>query len=518
MKKLAVFLVCLSLFLCCIPVAAATEPTVSLSFEKKEISVGEEVDLLLGLSSDVTHFSANIQYNNYFSYTSDGLGFDRVQVEYTLNFTPGSEPHVISCYATATGNASVTLTKITLTTQSGTVSYPNITASIIVNPEYTYIYTKEDLNKVRNNLDGAYKLMNDIVFTDADFSKNGAFYNDGFGWIPIGAVVKTPFTGEFNGNGFSIKGLKINKAYYNYCGLFGVNKGKIRNLRIENAYIDGRIGINMSVSASAPQVISGGIDYEDKEVWTPPDDSITEDSLNSYDRTGVSTANLGTVCGFNLGTVKEVYCSGVVIGNSATGGIAGRNNASIYECATNTEVVSESIAGGIAGVGGSYSKIYDVTTDGGVTGVMAGGILGSASGSVSRAYVLSEIISDDVFASFGKDDGVTAAEVYAFGSFESDGKTVIKDLTELSALRFTQGNWTYTSVKPYPTALADLVETVIPGDINSDSAVNGTDLALLKLYLAGASKIDEAAGDYNCDGSCNGTDLALLKLYLAGAV
>lgn len=515
LKRLTAFFLCFC-FCCSLVTVSAAEPTVSISFDKAEITVGENAQLVISVSSNVTKFSANIAYNNYFlSYMGNGLGFDINSGEYTVSFTPSSEPFYVTCVSSNSGSATVTLTDIVCETAEGTVTLSDVSAKITVNPEYTPIYTKEDLNNIRNNLSGNYILMNDITFTSADFAENGLFYNDGFGWIPIGAVVKTPFTGEFNGNGYTVSGLKINKAYYNYCGLFGVSKGVIKNVRVKDSFVDGRTGINMSVAADTVQPAGDDIDYEDKNVWTEPDDSITEESLANYDRTGVSTANLGIICGFNLGSIKESYCSGVVIGNNAAGGIAGRSNGSIYLCATNAEVVSETVAGGIAGVTGSYSKIYDVVTEGGVTGVAAGGLIGNANGSVTRAYVLSQIISDETFASFGKDAGVTASEVYAFGDLNSEGKTEIMEMSDLPSLRFTAGEWTYTSVMPYPTPLADLIKTALPGDLNGDGIVNTVDLAIMKLALAGVEQTDETAGDLNGDGEMNTVDLAALKLQLA---
>ena len=78
--------------------------------------------------------------------------------------------------------------------------YPHLTE---VPEGYIGIYTPEDLNKIRNNLDKNYILMNDISFSDEDFQENGEYYNDKQGWIPIGSE-SSPFTGIFNGNSYSI--------------------------------------------------------------------------------------------------------------------------------------------------------------------------------------------------------------------------------------------------------------------------------------------------------------------------
>lgn len=59
------------------------------------------------------------------------------------------------------------------------------------------VYTVEDLDAVRHDLDGKYILMNDITFTDG----NAPF-------IPIGSA-EEPFTGQFDGNGYVIRDLVI---------------------------------------------------------------------------------------------------------------------------------------------------------------------------------------------------------------------------------------------------------------------------------------------------------------------
>ncbi len=90
-----------------------------------------------------------------------------------------------------------------------------------------YIYTKEDLNNVRNDLDGMYILMNDIEFTEADFTYGGAFYNGGKFWEPF--VTNSSgswFSGIFYGNGYTIKGLKSSYSG-TQSSIFGYSTGLI---------------------------------------------------------------------------------------------------------------------------------------------------------------------------------------------------------------------------------------------------------------------------------------------------
>lgn len=118
--------------------------------------------------------------------------------------------------------------------------------------EYTPISTPAELDSVRNNLAGKYYLTADIVFTADDFASGGAFYNGGIGWLPIGARSTGGFTGTFDGNGHTIKGLYCNATSSTpEVGLFGYSSGLIRNL--------GMIGGAIRAVAATSSGRAGGI-------------------------------------------------------------------------------------------------------------------------------------------------------------------------------------------------------------------------------------------------------------------
>ena len=74
------------------------------------------------------------------------------------------------------------------------------------------ISTVEDLYMINFDLADNYKLMNDIDLSEAT-AEGGDWDYVGNGWEPIGSKGiydnSTPFTGTFDGNGFEIKGLRI---------------------------------------------------------------------------------------------------------------------------------------------------------------------------------------------------------------------------------------------------------------------------------------------------------------------
>ena len=142
------------------------------------------------------------------------------------------------------------------------------------------ISNAEELDKIRTHthvegdattINGYFKLTNDIVFTDDDFKEGGAFYNDGHTWISIGQSevlgidgLGLVFCGKFNGDGYSIKNLKMtpnsdDKKLRYYCALFARlgNGGIITNTvfdKIENT------------TQHAPSVVVGTITGDNAEL------------------------------------------------------------------------------------------------------------------------------------------------------------------------------------------------------------------------------------------------------------
>ncbi|MCU6790497.1 S-layer homology domain-containing protein [Paenibacillus sp. WQ 127069] len=93
------------------------------------------------------------------------------------------------------------------------------------------IDTASMLNEVRNDLSAHYKLINDI---DLDASSP---FNQGQSWVPIGSA-SSPYKGTFDGDGHTIKNLRIVSTADN-LGLFGVtDSAMIKNIGLLNVNIN----------------------------------------------------------------------------------------------------------------------------------------------------------------------------------------------------------------------------------------------------------------------------------------
>ena len=98
-----------------------------------------------------------------------------------------------------------------------------------------------DLYAIRDNLVGAYVLMNDLDSATAGYEElASATANGGKGWEPIGTS-DNQFTGIFDGQGFEIRDLCINRPDESYAGLFGYvgGGGVIRDIGMMNVVVTG---------------------------------------------------------------------------------------------------------------------------------------------------------------------------------------------------------------------------------------------------------------------------------------
>jgi len=189
---------------------------------------------------------------------------------------------------------------------------------------WTEISTPQQLNAIRNNLLGNYKLMANIDLT-------------GINWVPLGTSAK-PFMGALDGNGYTIKNLDVNLSAQDYVGLVGSNHGIIKNLTLKDISVTGK-------------------DYT------------------------------GGLVGYSVGAIENCAVIGdsSVVGASRTGGLVGQNNGGRVSGSSAASSVSGIVyVGGFAGYldAGKVEKCYatgDVTASdsrsGGFVGQFQGGVL-----------------------------------------------------------------------------------------------------------------------------------------------
>lgn len=111
------------------------------------------------------------------------------------------------------------------------------------NEGYTVIRTAEQLQEI-GNTSGNYMLGNDIDFS-ASCAEGGELYNGGKGFMPLFEDANNSFKGVFEGNGFALRNIMINRpndafvALMRYISAEEGKEGVIRNLSIIGGSIKG---------------------------------------------------------------------------------------------------------------------------------------------------------------------------------------------------------------------------------------------------------------------------------------
>lgn len=227
---------------------------------------------------------------------------------------------------------------------------------------YTLITTADELKAISNNLDGSYVLENDITLSG--------------NWEPLGMNYGSRFTGCFDGNGHTIKGLNVNEpsgSYHGY-GLFGYVTGSIVDVNVEG-----------NVQTSRPYV-GGIVGYTDGAF-------IKDCSFNG----SVSSTNaiwVGGIVGFASGgtEISGCYSSGSVTAKSSvSGGIVGDLTGKLTDCFSSAEVSGTFNVGGIIGSVNNNPTVTNCIFAGKVnyTEGPHGGISGQEGGSYTNCYYLS---------------------------------------------------------------------------------------------------------------------------------
>ena len=188
------------------------------------------------------------------------------------------------------------------------------------------IWDWHDLYAIRDNLGGSYILMNDLDSTTAGYAELASpTANGGKGWEPIeGLFVDSyipeiwtpvdPFAGSFDGQGYEIRDLFIDRPDEDYVGLFGwLDLG----------------GIIQDVGMVNTDVIGG--------------------------------SRVGGLVGWNMGTVTNSYSSGSVTGNQYVGSVVGLNQATLSNSYSTCSVTGYWCVGGLVGLilgSGTVSNSY----------------------------------------------------------------------------------------------------------------------------------------------------------------
>ncbi|MFO7923651.1 MAG: GLUG motif-containing protein, partial [Bacteroidales bacterium] len=265
---------------------------------------------------------------------------------------------------------------------------------------------------------------------DIDASQTSA-WNSGKGWMPIGNN-STRFTGSYDGGGYTINGLYINRPDNHYQGLFGYTQSgaSILNLGLTNTditgstYVGGLAGY-ISYSAISGSYTSGNVSGNGEYVGGLAGHSHYSSVNESHSTADVTAAGnyVGGLIGYisHNSDVDNCYSTGDVTGNSDyVGGITGRNYGTITRSYSSGNVTgTSSYTGGLVGYNNTVIKTSystgSVTSTGNYTGGLAGyNYYGEISNSYSTADVSST--SGHVGGLIGRNYQASVNNSYSTGS------------------------------------------------------------------------------------------------------
>ena len=263
----------------------------------------------------------------------------------------------------------------------------------------------EDFKEFRESVNNGEDFNNTLIKLSSDLDLENEE------WTPIGTAAH-PFTGVFNGNGYKIKNLKLgelNEEYiitqgsynFNAIGIFGINKGIIKNIDVEG---------NEIKFDNESLVMAGTI--------TGWNEGLVESCFNNVNISSNNIYALGGIAGFNLpnGRVEKCQNSGAIGGEEMkktcyVGGICGGNGlgASIENCCNTgnigvTSNLDNGMVGGITSENyGNIDFCYNIaeiklsdTSKEGRSAHAVGGICGQGpKGSITRCYNIGDVILEN---------------------------------------------------------------------------------------------------------------------------
>jgi len=239
--------------------------------------------------------------------------------------------------------------------------------------------------------------------------------------------INAPFTGTFDGNGYTISNLTYTTmASVDNVGLFGfVQNAAIRNLSLKNVqlssggqYIGGLAGQNFGTLANC--YVTGSVNgyYYVGGLTGQNSGSIH----NSYATASVSgTDYIGGLIGYNKsGAVAASYAAGSISGVRCVGGLAGGSYyGTISSCYANSPVQGLRNVGGLVGYNlyGVVTACYAAGSAVGTADSYArtGGLVGGNDGMLTACYATGSVTgADQVGGLVGSNYGIITS-CYAVG-------------------------------------------------------------------------------------------------------
>ncbi|WP_245432702.1 YDG domain-containing protein, partial [Rhizobium sp. WW_1] len=317
---------------------------------------------------------------------------------------------------------------VTFANADGSAATSSQGGTLAINGQaYKLLYNNSDLALfVLMNPDVNYALAGNLDATGFNTGDFVRISQDGF------------FSGTFEGLGHTVANLTIAGGSDAYEGLIGYSMGTIRDIGFTGGEVSGDSHVGWLVGQNLGTV------------------------SNVY-ATGIANgaSYVGGIAGENDGTISNAYATGAVGGNNTVGGIAGQNVGTISNAYATGTVNGGSSIGGIAGYnGGTISNAYATGAVGVVGGLSSiGGLVGYNRGTISNAYATGAVSgSSNVGGLAGQNVGTishaywdtstsgTTTGIGSDGNNQSGNITGLTTAEMLDPFTFITAGWDFASV------------------------------------------------------------------------
>ena len=352
------------------------------------------------------------------------------------------------------------------------------------------------LDNVRNDLTADYQLISNI---DASLTTT---FNSGQGWEPIPA-----FNGNFDGQGFVVKGLFINRPTTDDVGLFGsvTANSDILNMAVVEVNITGDSGVGALVGFWDDSTSGGAINNVYSTGVVNGADSVggllgrvnsngglltnahsevstTASGLNAGGLIGYFQDNLGN----DTGNIKRVYATGNVVGNTRVGGLIGRfagatlDSNVLEDVYATGDVTGNDLVAGIIGEAASSAGapvIEDAYYAGELTSGAAVAGIANTTVAIENGYFL-QADSTNVGVTGDGGAGSTMTNVYGFVPALLKAQSNSSDATQ-PYYGWNPSTWNFGTVNDYPLLLnAVSYNETIAGNSGALSAADRVSFAI----------------------------------------
>ena len=295
------------------------------------------------------------------------------------------------------------------------------------------IHNEEELSLVDQHMGHNFVLANDITLER--------------GWKVLGlsstSAADVPFTGTFDGNNHTISGLHSVQDGYSNIGLFAVNAGTIKDLKVEANQMEGWSEVGTVAGINQAGGVLSNVHVQANYVG-----ALSAGSAGGY---------AGGLVGRNNGTITG--CSATITGSGLTRGVVAYNYAGGL-VGGNWGTIEESYA--MAGINAGYKSYID---QGRTSAYYAGGFAGGNVGTIRNCYV---IATDYI---------VGVQRVGGFVAFNGSNGQIISSYVVPN--NWVYGGQTYTSIsigKNDGSTTNCYAVSTTPGTVNGFNRISSADL------------------------------------------